>query len=70
MPTHAVKFAEYADKIIIMKKGRIVKSGKYSEIKDCQQFKEISIEQSSSKNKKDENEEKLIEDLKKIKIEQ
>jgi ABC-type multidrug transport system ATPase subunit len=35
MPTHAVKFAEYADKIIIMKKGRIVKVGKYADIKDC-----------------------------------
>ena len=34
MPTHAVKFAEYADKIIIMKKGKVVKTGKYQDIKD------------------------------------
>lgn len=30
MPTHAVKFAQYADKIIILKKGKIVQVGKYS----------------------------------------
>jgi hypothetical protein len=29
MPTHAVKFAQYADKIIILKKGKIIKVGKY-----------------------------------------
>jgi len=36
MPTHAVKFAEYADKIIIMKKGRIVKVGSFNDIKDSE----------------------------------
>ena len=44
MPTHAVKFAEFADKIIIMKKGIILKSGKFSEIKDYEEFKSISQE--------------------------
>ena len=34
MPTHAVKYADYADKIIIMKKGKIVKYGSYDQIKD------------------------------------
>jgi ABC-type antimicrobial peptide transport system ATPase subunit len=33
MPTHAVKFAHLADKIIIMKKGRVVKYGSYQEVK-------------------------------------
>jgi len=44
MPTHAVKFADYADKIIIMKKGQVLKTGKYGDIKDCSEFKEISME--------------------------
>ena len=30
MPTHAVKFAEYADKVIILKKGKVVLTGKFS----------------------------------------
>ncbi len=34
MPTHAVKFAEFADKIIIMKKGRISESGAFNSIKE------------------------------------
>jgi hypothetical protein len=33
MPTHAVKFAHVADKIIIMKKGRVVRCGTYHEVK-------------------------------------
>jgi ABC-type transport system involved in cytochrome bd biosynthesis fused ATPase/permease subunit len=49
MPTHAVKFAEYADKIIVMKKGRISKSGKYNDIKDCEEFKAICTEQETKK---------------------
>ena len=36
MPTHAVKFAEKADRIIIMKKGRIVKAGSYNLVKDSE----------------------------------
>jgi ABC-type transport system involved in cytochrome bd biosynthesis fused ATPase/permease subunit len=39
MPTHAVKFAEYADKIIIMKKGKVAMVGKYADIKDTKEFK-------------------------------
>lgn len=34
MPTHAVKYLEYADNIIIMQKGRIVASGSYKEVSD------------------------------------
>ena len=29
MPTHAVKYAGYADKIILMKKGRVIQYGTY-----------------------------------------
>jgi ABC-type transport system involved in cytochrome bd biosynthesis fused ATPase/permease subunit len=36
MPTHAVKYAECANKIIIMKKGKIIKSGSYEQIKDSE----------------------------------
>ena len=34
MPTHAVKYLEYADNIIIMQKGRVVASGSYKEVGD------------------------------------
>ena len=36
MPTHAVKFAEYADKVIILKKGGLLRTGKYTEVKDSE----------------------------------
>lgn len=32
MPTHAIKFAEMVDEIIIMDKGRIVRKGNYRDI--------------------------------------
>jgi ATP-binding cassette, subfamily C (CFTR/MRP), member 2 len=32
MPTHAIKFAPFADEIIVMKKGQIVKKGSYKDI--------------------------------------
>lgn len=32
MPTHAIKFAEFVDEIIIMNKGRIVRKGHYTDI--------------------------------------
>ncbi len=32
MPSHAVKFASFADEIIVMKKGRIVRKGNYRDI--------------------------------------
>jgi ABC-type transport system involved in cytochrome bd biosynthesis fused ATPase/permease subunit len=34
MPTHAVKYLEYADNIIVMEKGKIVASGSYKDISD------------------------------------
>lgn len=42
MPTHAIKFASYADEIIVMKKGRIVRKGAYDDISDTPEFKELS----------------------------
>ena len=38
MPTHAVKYLDRADKIIIMKKGRIIANGAYKEVSDCEEF--------------------------------
>lgn len=32
MPTHAIKFAEVADEIIVMEKGRIVRKGHFRDI--------------------------------------
>lgn len=41
MVTHSLEFLPKADKILIMNDGQIVKSGNYSEIKDCQEFIEL-----------------------------
>lgn len=38
MPTHAIKFASYADEVIVMKKGRIVKKGGFKDICDTAEF--------------------------------
>lgn len=32
MPTHALRYIDQADEIIIMKKGKIIQKGSYSEI--------------------------------------
>jgi ABC-type glutathione transport system ATPase component len=32
MPSHAIKFAEAVDEIIVMKKGRIVRKGHFRDI--------------------------------------
>lgn len=34
MPTHAIKFSEFVDEVIIMRKGRIVRKGNYRDIND------------------------------------
>lgn len=39
MPTHAVKYLESADSVIIMKKGRILTNGTLAFVKDCEAFK-------------------------------
>jgi ABC-type transport system involved in cytochrome bd biosynthesis fused ATPase/permease subunit len=38
MPTHAIKFAPFADEIIVMKKGRIVRKGGYQDICNTPEF--------------------------------
>lgn len=41
MPTHAVKFAEFADEIIVLKRGVIVRKGHFRDICETPEFKEI-----------------------------
>jgi ABC-type multidrug transport system fused ATPase/permease subunit len=42
LPTHALRYIEHADEIIIMRKGRIVKKGHYDEIRNSAEFQELS----------------------------
>jgi ATP-binding cassette, subfamily C (CFTR/MRP), member 2 len=49
MPSHAIKFASYADEIIIMKKGRIVRKGSYREVINTQEFQEVSLKEQKKK---------------------
>ena len=49
MATHSLKFAESADEIIIMKKGRIVKSGCRDEVLKSEEFDELKEEEKSEK---------------------
>jgi ABC-type transport system involved in cytochrome bd biosynthesis fused ATPase/permease subunit len=44
MPTHALKFAAEADYIIVMEKGRIVKSGSYRDISNSEEFNKVSLQ--------------------------
>ena len=39
MPTHAIKLASFADEIIVMKKGKILKKGRYEDIVNTEEFK-------------------------------
>ena len=39
--THAVEFLDRADRVIIMKGGRIVQNGTYGEVIETQEFQEI-----------------------------
>jgi ABC-type transport system involved in cytochrome bd biosynthesis fused ATPase/permease subunit len=41
MVTHAIKFAHYADKIILMRKGKVVAEGDYETISKMKEFTEI-----------------------------
>ena len=61
MPTHAIKFASFADEIIVMKRGRIVRKGHFRDISETPEYKEVSLkthekEEEASK-KEDENDE-------------
>jgi len=42
LATHAISFAEYADEIIIMKKGKIIKQGPYEEVRETEEFQELN----------------------------
>ena len=39
MPTHAVKYLDSADNVILMKKGRVIAQGPLKYVKDCDYFK-------------------------------
>ena len=41
MPTHAIKFAEFVDEIIVMEKGRIVRKGHFKDICDTAEFQAV-----------------------------
>lgn len=41
MLTHAANFAEFADEIIILKKGVIVRKGHFNDIYNTPEFKEV-----------------------------
>lgn len=45
MPTHAIKFASFADEIIVMKKGRIVRKGNYKDISNTVEYKEVTLKE-------------------------
>jgi ATP-binding cassette, subfamily C (CFTR/MRP), member 2 len=51
MPTHAIKFASFADEIIVMKKGRIIKKGHYNDICNTPEFHEVSIKEHEKEKK-------------------
>lgn len=61
MPTHAANFAEYADEVIVLKKGVIVRKGHFRDICDTVEFQEV-YEQSMELKKRSSSESK--EDLK------
>ena len=43
MPTHAIKFAPFADEIIVMKKGKIVLKGNYKDICNNPEYTEVTL---------------------------
>jgi ABC-type multidrug transport system fused ATPase/permease subunit len=42
LPTHALRYIEHADEIIIMRKGKVVQKGSYYEICNSAEFQELS----------------------------
>ncbi len=60
MPTHAIKFASFADEIIVMKKGRIIKKGHYNDICNTPEFHEVSIKEHRSMLKEQMNMDKAL----------
>jgi len=45
MPTHAIKFAPFADEIIVMKKGKVVQMGSYQEISHTPEFQALELKE-------------------------
>jgi ABC-type transport system involved in cytochrome bd biosynthesis fused ATPase/permease subunit len=41
LATHAANFAEYADEIVILHKGVIVRKGNFRDIRDTEEFKQV-----------------------------
>lgn len=41
MPTHAASFAEYADEVIVLKKGVITRKGHFNDISQTPEFLEV-----------------------------
>ena len=41
MPSHAIHFIDFADNIIVMKKGTIVEHGRFKDIENSEEFQEV-----------------------------
>jgi len=55
MPTHAIKFAEMVDELIIMDKGRIVRKGHFRDISTTDEFMKLFL-MADKKDKEQEDE--------------
>lgn len=68
MATHAANFAEYADEVIILKKGVVVRKGPFHTIKETDEFREIHLsELKKQKNNESAEDKKISNDQKKEK---
>jgi ABC-type transport system involved in cytochrome bd biosynthesis fused ATPase/permease subunit len=70
MPTHAIKYFDKADFVVVMKKGRVVASGGYKQVSGCEAFQEImKTEQKKDQeaSKQSREEESIVNELKVVK---
>ena len=67
MPTHAVNFAEYADEIIVLKKGVIVRKGNFRDISETPEFLEVFNKSLSRKKIESKEDQKIDDEQKKVK---
>ena len=58
MPTHAIKYLEVVDEIIVMEKGRIVRKGRYDDICDTPEFTKIYLKEKKKSEEAGEDENK------------
>ena len=65
--THAIQYIKYADRILIMEEGRIIKQGTYSEVQDTPLFLELLQIFQKDKNNLDKNLENKENEIKKEK---